>query len=120
MNEEPLVSIIMPVYNAENYLRNSLDDIINQTYANWELLCVNDGSVDSSIDIIKEYQSKDNRVGLVNQANSGVGVARNNGLKEAHGKYVLFLDSDDRLSTQLIETCVNMSEKNVNRLRVYD
>ncbi len=91
----PKVSVIIPVYNAEPYLRQCLDSVVNQTLREIEIICVDDGSTDSSADILKEYQKKDARVRVYNQKNQFAGVARNNGLKKATGKYVIFWDSDD-------------------------
>lgn len=98
-----LFSIVMPVYNASDYIRESIDDIQNQIYMNWELICVDDGSKDESSDIIREYQVKDKRIKLLHQENAGAGAARNKGLREAQGQYVLFLDADDRFENQLLQ-----------------
>jgi glycosyltransferase involved in cell wall biosynthesis len=88
-----LVSIIMPAYNAEETIKESIQSVINQTYGNWELLVVNDGSSDNTVAIIESYE--DARIKLINQKNSGVSSARNNALRQAIGEYVSFLDSDD-------------------------
>ena len=97
------VSVIMPVYNSEKYLRVALDSLINSTLKNIEIICVDDGSTDSSFDILKEYKQKDNRFILLRQKNSYAGVARNYGMSVAKGKYLSFLDSDDYFKTTMLE-----------------
>jgi glycosyltransferase involved in cell wall biosynthesis len=104
------VSVIVPVYNADKYLRQCLDSIINQTFKNVEIICVNDGSTDSSLDILNEYAKKDERIIIVNQKNSGAGIARNNGLEIARGKYISFLDSDDFFEPTMYEQLYDKAE----------
>ena len=96
-------SIIMPVYNVEAYLIECLDSALNQTFEDWEAICVNDGSTDNSGTILEEYGHKDGRFKIVNQPNGGLSAARNTGLKTATGEYVLFLDSDDWLEGNALE-----------------
>ena len=91
----PKISIIIPVYNSEKYLSECLDSIINQTLKEIEIICVNDGSTDNSLSILKEYTSKDNRIKIIDKENEGQGYARKCGLDIANGKYILFCDSDD-------------------------
>ena len=91
----PAVSIIIPVYNTEKYLREALDTVLAQTMTEIEVLCVDDGSTDSSLDILHEYAAKDPRVSVFTQDHQFAGAARNLGIKHAAGKYLLFLDSDD-------------------------
>lgn len=93
--QELAISVIIPVYNAEQYLRQCLDSLLEQTYKNFEVICVDDGSTDDSLDILQKYVIKDKRVRVITQQNQFAGVARNNGLKYARGEYLLFLDSDD-------------------------
>ena len=81
--EKPIVSVIMPVYNGEEYLRQCLDSVINQTLKEIEIICVDDGSSDGSLDILKEYAAKDTRIIVLQQSNAGAGAARNNGLAKA-------------------------------------
>lgn len=109
--QNPLVSIIMPVYNSEEYLNDSIESLINQKYKNIEIICVDDGSTDGSIDILYKYQEYDNRVKIIKQRNQFAGVARNNGLENALGKYVMFLDSDDIFEKNMIKNMVNKAEK---------
>lgn len=93
---EPLVSVIIPVYNAEKVVKFTLDSVINQTYKNLEIICVNDCSKDNSLEILNEYAKKDKRIKVLsNEKNSGVAQTRNNGLKIATGEYIAFVDSDD-------------------------
>ena len=102
-----LISIIMPVYNAEKYLNRSIESIMNQTYNNIEIILVNDGSTDNSLEICTSYQEKDNRIKLINQANKGVSFARNKGIDEATGDYIMFIDSDDYVEKNMIEDMVS-------------
>lgn len=97
------VSIIIPVYNMEKYLRQSLDSVINQTLQDLEIICINDGSCDSSLEILKEYAEKDNRIKIINQENQGQGIARNNGIEIATGEYLGFVDPDDWIEPDMYE-----------------
>lgn len=102
----PLVSIVIPVYNAEKYVRKCLDSLIEQTHRKLEIICVDDGSTDSSREIIKEYEKRDKRIHLVTQEHSNAGTARNKGLGIAKGEFIAFLDSDDFFETAMIEKMV--------------
>lgn len=93
--ENPLISIIVPVYNVEKYLRQCLESLINQTYKNIEIICINNGSTDKSSEILVEFAQKDSRIKIITQEKSGVSAARNSGLKIASGDYIMFVDSDD-------------------------
>lgn len=105
------VSVIVPVYNAENYLANCLETLIKQTYENIELLIINDGSTDNSLEICTAYEQKDDRIKLFNIPNSGVSTARNLGIDKSTGDYITFVDSDDWVELNAIEFGVNkMSE----------
>ncbi len=97
------ISVIVPIYNAEKYLRATLNSIVNQTYKNLEIILINDGSTDNSAVICSQYKQEDNRIILINQNNSGVGMARNVGLSKSTGKYITFVDSDDVSDTKLLE-----------------
>lgn len=105
----PMVSIIVPVYNAEKYLKQCINSILAQTVSDFELICVDDGSTDNSLNILKKYQKKDKRIQVYAQKNQYAGIARNNGLSHANGKYVLFLDSDDFFENTLIEKTVALA-----------
>lgn len=112
MNENIAVSIIIPIYNVEQYLRQCLDSVVNQTFKNFECICINDCSTDNSYTILKEYEKKDNRFIIINlPENKGQGVARNSGLKYAKGKYITFIDSDDWVSNDYIEILYSAIEK---------
>ncbi len=106
-----LVSIIIPVYNLENYIENCLNSVVNQTYRDLEILCIDDGSTDKSAEIIKRFAVSDSRVKYFYQQNSGVSAARNRGLDEATGDYIMFVDGDDYLHYQAVELFVNEIEK---------
>ena len=107
------VSIILPVYNVEPYLRQCLDSIINQTFKDFELIVVNDCSPDNSLQIVKEYQQKDSRIVLLNlPKNKGISNARNEGMKIAKAKYIVFIDSDDWVREDYVEVLFNDIEKN--------
>ena len=97
------ISVIMPVYNVEKYLKNSLNSILTQSFTDIEVICVNDESTDGSLEILKEFEQKDRRVKVINQKNRGNGGARNTGLKHAKGEYVYFFDSDDALFPEALE-----------------
>jgi len=97
-------SIIIPVYNVEVYLRCCLDSVSSQTCSDWETICVNDGSTDGSASLLEEYAAKDPRFKVVTQPNRGLSSARNTGLTQAQGNYVLFLDSDDWLEPNALQT----------------
>lgn len=97
------VSIIVPVYNVEKYLRKCLDSLINQTLKEIEIICVNDGSKDNSPKILEEYAKKDNRIIVINQENAGLSVARNSGIDIAKGEYIGFVDSDDWVDLDFFE-----------------
>ena len=107
----PAVSIIIPVYNTEKYLRECLDSVLAQTMTEIEVLCVDDGSTDSSLAILREYAAKDPRLTLYTQDHQFAGAARNLGIKHAVGKYLLFLDSDDVFDPQLVEKSYNRAEE---------
>ncbi|MBO5947125.1 MAG: glycosyltransferase [Alphaproteobacteria bacterium] len=99
----PAISVIIPIYNVEKYLRRCLDSVQNQTFQDWEAICVNDGSPDNSADILAEYAAKDARFKIVDKENGGLSDARNAGMKVATGEYILYLDSDDFIHPQTME-----------------
>lgn len=108
----PKISIVMPVYNSEKYLREAINSLQNQTYKKFEIICVDDGSTDQSLNILKNLQSEDSRIKIIQQQNLFAGVARNNGLQEATGKYIMFLDSDDVFEKNMLSYLVKKAEKN--------
>jgi glycosyltransferase involved in cell wall biosynthesis len=93
----PDVSIIISIFNSEKYLISCLNSIIYQSLKNIEIICINDGSKDESLNILKEYQKKDQRIIIISQNNEGAGIARNKGIMKSRGKYLGFVDSDDML-----------------------
>jgi len=99
----PKVSVIIPVYNTEKYLRICLDSVINQTLQDIEIICINDGSTDGSLNILNEYALKDNRIKIIDKKNEGVSVARNAGIENAKGEYIMFVDADDWLNINATE-----------------
>lgn len=107
----PQVSIIVPVYNEERYLRECLDSILNQSCKDIEIICVNDGSSDNSAKIIEEYSLKDKRIKVIMQRNEGLSCARNRAIAEATGKYILCVDADDYIRTDAIEILYNKAVK---------
>ena len=110
--EQPLVSIVVPVYNVEKYVERSIRSILVQTYSNFELILVNDGSKDNSLDICKRLASEDNRIIIIDKDNEGVSKARNDGIDKASGKYIMFIDSDDTMEKNMVHNMVLAAEKN--------
>lgn len=108
----PKLSVIVPIYNVEQYLERCIESILNQTFQDFELILVDDGSPDGSPRIIDEYVNKDNRIIALHQVNGGVSNARNNGLKHASGKYVSFIDPDDWIDNHMFQECVSYAERN--------
>lgn len=120
MNNTPKVSVIIPVYNVEKYLRECLDSVINQTMKDIEVICVDDGSTDNSLNILNEYCISDSRVKLVRQQNCGAGAARNNGMRYATGEYLYFMDSDDYCRLDFFEKVVSEADKKETDILVFD
>lgn len=110
--EKELVTIIVPIYNVEKYLKECIESIINQTYKNLEIILVNDGSTDDSLKICMNYKKKDNRIVIINKTNGGLSDARNKGIDAANGKYICFVDSDDYISSAYVELLYNEARKN--------
>lgn len=109
---KPLVSVIIPVYNVEQYLEECLDSVVNQGYSNIEIITINDGSTDDSLKILESYQEQYDKIKVVNKENSGQSDSRNKGIDLATGRYLIFLDSDDYLLTNTIENLVPELENN--------
>lgn len=105
------VSVVIPVYNVEDFLGECLDSISNQTLEDIEIICVNDGSQDRSLEILNEYASRDSRFIVIDQENGGHAVATNRGMRHATGKYIFFMDSDDILELNALEDTYNVAEK---------
>ena len=107
----PAISIIIPVYNTKIYLKKCLDSVINQTFKDIEIICIDDGSTDGSLDILQSYAKQDKRFVILKQEHKGAGEARNNGMNIAKGKYIQFLDSDDWFELNMLENMYNNAEK---------
>ena len=111
------ISIIIPVFNVENHIGECLDSIINQSFKDIEIICVNDGSTDNSLEILKKYANMDSRVKIITQKNNGVGSARNTGLDHANGDYIYFIDGDDYLQPDALSEIYEISkDKNLDLL----
>lgn len=118
---EPCVSIIIPVYNTEKYIRNCLESVIKQTYSNIEIICINDASTDKGWDVVEEFALEDSRFKLIKfSENYGLSKARNAGIQAASGKYVLFLDSDDSLSLEAVAGLCEAAENDNCEIVYYD
>lgn len=100
-----MISVVIPVYNAEKYIGRCLDSLIAQSYGNWEAICIDDGSTDSSPSILNSYAERDSRIKVLHIANQGVSNARNVALEHAEGEFMLFVDSDDFIHPQTMEIC---------------
>ena len=120
MNGDKKISIIVPIYNAEKYLKICVDSIINQTYSNIEILLVNDGSKDNSLELCKEYEKKDNRIRTIDKINGGPGSAKNAGVENATGDYIGFVDSDDYIENDMFEILYNLCEENNAEISMVD
>lgn len=107
---ENLISIVVPIYNVEKYLKRCIDSLVNQTYKNLEIILVNDGSTDNSEDIIKTYN--DSRIKYFKNENQGIGKTRNFGIEKATGKYIMFIDSDDYIETNMCDLMLKKAIKN--------
>ncbi len=105
LTETPLISIMMPAYNAKLYIRQAIQSVIDQTYTHWELIVINDGSSDQTRDILAEYEDK--RIKVFSQQNQGEAAARNNALRHMQGEHIAFLDSDDQFLPNFLETMIN-------------
>ena len=104
------VSIIIPAYNIEKYIEESILSSINQTLKEIEIIIINDGSTDRTLEVIKKYEKIDSRIKLIDQKNQGISIARNNGLEIARGKYIYFLDGDDWIENETLNECYNIAE----------
>lgn len=111
MKNAPKVSVIIPVYNVEQYLRECLDSVVNQTLKDIEIICVNDGSPDNSLAILEEYAAKDERIKIINKENGGLSSARNCAIPLAQGEYIGFVDSDDWIDLDFYEKLYNTAKE---------
>ena len=119
MNDSPLISIMVPVYNTEKYLRQCLTSLCTQTYHNIEIIIVNDGSEDKSASICEEFAHNDNRIFLIHQKNQGMSSARNEALRNAHGDFLMYVDSDDWVEPDFCESALNCLQENQAKLAVF-
>ena len=113
-----MVSVIIPIFNCQEYLARCLDSIINQTYEDLEIILINDGSTDKSFEICKEYADRDKRVVVKSIENSGSSIARNEGIRISKGEYIMFVDSDDYIDSTLVEELLNAIYNNNVRISV--
>ena len=109
--DKKIISIIVPVYNVSRYLSGCIESILNQEFQDFELILVDDGSVDGSSKICDEYAGKDNRISVIHQKNEGVSSARNTGIENATGKYIAFVDADDTIEPNMYSTMVTKAEQ---------
>src|SRR5690554_5058559 len=100
-------SVLIPAYNIEDFVKDSILSVINQTYSNWEMIVVNDGSTDNTLSILKDYEKKDKRIKIINQENKGLLMARRVAIEKAIGDYICFLDSDDFWENNMLEVLVS-------------
>lgn len=120
MEESGRISVIIPVYNVEKYLHECVDSVLNQTYQNFEIILVDDGSTDGSPKICDEYAENDKRIKVIHQSNGGLSVARNNGFYASSGDYVYFLDSDDWIEPSSMEVLLECAEERRAQVVFFD
>lgn len=117
--EIPLVSVIIPCYNTAEYIQETLDSVFNQTYQNIEVITIDDGSTDNTLQKLNENKEKHSQLKVITQKNTYNVIARKNAVKYAKGKYLIFLDSDDKIAPVYIEKCCEVAEKDKNIVAVY-
>ncbi|MCH5249329.1 MAG: glycosyltransferase family 2 protein [Lachnospiraceae bacterium] len=111
MNQSPLISVIIPIYNVEKFLHECVDSVLNQTYRNIEIILVDDGSTDKCPEICDEYAGSDNRIKVIHKRNGGLSDARNCGFKASSGEFITFVDSDDCIAKEMIEVLYTLCQK---------
>ncbi len=116
IKSNPKISIIMPIFNSEEFITECLNSLIKQTFKNFEVICINDGSIDNSLTILKEFEKKDERIHIFSQNNTGAGIARNVGMEKSKGEYLLFLDSDDIFEDIMLEELYAKIKQNDNEI----
>ena len=109
----PAISVIIPVYNCEKYLTQCIESVLNQTFQDFELILVDDGSHDSSPDICDNFRQKDERIQVIHKPNGGVSSARNEGIKVARGEYITFVDSDDYIEEEMMEYLYGQAQEHL-------
>ena len=112
MKSKVKVSVLVPIYNVQDFLPECLDSLVNQTLKEIEIICINDGSTDNSLDIIKQYAKKEKRIVIIDKKNSGYGDSMNQGLKKATGEYIGIVESDDFIELNAFESLYNIAKKN--------
>ena len=117
-----LVTVITPMYNSGKYIEETLESVISQTYENWELFIIDDGSSDNCVELVSDFKKNDDRIKLIiNEENQGAATSRNIGIREANGRYIAFLDSDDLwVPTKLEEQVYFMSKNQLARSNIQD
>ena len=108
----PKLSVIVPIYNVEEYLANCIESILNQTFKDFELILINDGSTDNSLEICYRYRDRDKRINVINKKNGGVSSARNIGIEISKGEYIAFVDPDDDIEINMYEELMGIMENN--------
>ncbi len=119
MEKQPLVTVVLPIYNVENYLNRCMESIVNQTYRNLEIIMVDDGSPDNCPEMCDEWARKDSRIKVIHKKNQGQGIARNDAIGIATGDYICFIDSDDYVSLDVIEKSCVLAEKELADIVVF-
>ncbi len=119
MKEQKLVSVIIPAYNAANFITETINSVLQQTYSHLELIIVNDGSTDNTLQILNDFKKSDAKIKVINKSNSGVCDSRNTGLKEAKGDFTIFLDADDVWDLTFLESCTTIFENDKNVQAIY-
>lgn len=112
MKEQPQASIIVPVYNVENYIERCLNSLVNQTFKDIEIITINDGSTDKSLELLNKYAKEDIRISVIDLGDEGVSYCRNLGIEKANGKYIMFVDSDDWIDSSMVEVMYKKAEEN--------
>ena len=116
----PKISVIIPCYNVEDFVEECLDSVINQTFEDMEIICINDGSTDNTLSILESYAKRDNRIKILNQNNQGLSASRNRALEMAKGEYIFFLDSDDYIELTTFEELIRLAEEKCLDLIIFN
>ena len=114
MTKKPIISVIVPCYNQGQYLAEALDSVLSSTLQDWECIIVNDGSTDNSADVAKRFVERDSRFRMLYQQNAGPSAARNHGVNESTGEFILFLDGDDKIESEYISSGVSSPSKSIS------
>ena len=120
IKNNPKISIIIPIFNSEEFINECLNSLIRQTFKNFEVICINDDSNDNSLTILKEFEKKDERIHIFSQKNTGAGIARNVGMEKSKGEYLLFLDSDDIFEVIMLEELYAKIKQNEKEIEIWN